>query len=81
MPGREANLAFRSERISSADLVKGLAEKDIAAKNGHFYAYRLLKAMGVPDLNDGVLRLSLSHYNTEEEVGRCVEALKGMLSA
>jgi len=79
MEGREANLAIRSERIPSADLVQRLAERDIAAKNGHFYAYRLLKAMEVPDLNDGVLRLSLSHYNTEEEVERCVVALREAL--
>ncbi|WP_373514406.1 aminotransferase class V-fold PLP-dependent enzyme [Persicitalea sp.] len=76
---REANIALSSPKISSKALADGLAEYDIAAKNGHFYAYRLLQAMGVADMNDGVLRISLSHYNSLEEVERCVAGLRAML--
>jgi selenocysteine lyase/cysteine desulfurase len=79
MSGREANVAFRSETVSSKALLQHLADHDIAAKQGHFYAYRLLRALQVPDLDDGVLRLSLSHYNTTAEVARCLAALREVL--
>ncbi|WP_247234740.1 aminotransferase class V-fold PLP-dependent enzyme [Telluribacter sp. SYSU D00476] len=77
---REANIVFTSSTVSSKALADGLAQYDVAAKNGHFYAYRLLEAMGVEDLNDGVVRISLSHYNTREEVERCVVGLRELLS-
>ncbi len=76
---REANIALSSPKISSKNLADGLVKYDIAAKNGHFYAYRLLQAMGVRDMNDGVLRISLSHYNTREEVERCAEGLRDLI--
>lgn len=76
---REANIALSSPKISSKNLAGGLANYDIAAKNGHFYAYRLLQSMGVEDMNDGVLRISLSHYNTQEEVERCLIGLRDLL--
>lgn len=79
MQGREANVALRSERHSALALSQHLAERDIAAKQGHFYAYRLLRAMAVPDLNDGVLRLSFSHYNSAAEVTRCLTALEEVM--
>ena len=78
---REANIALSSPQISSKALADGLVNSDIAAKNGHFYAYRLLRAMGVEDMNDGVLRISLSHYNTLHEVERCVAGLRALLSS
>lgn len=76
---REANVVFASETISSKEIADGLATFNIAAKNGHFYAYRLLQAMGVKDMNDGVVRISLSHYNSREEIERCVTALLKIL--
>lgn len=42
-------------------------------------AYRLLEALGV-DVNDGVVRISLLHYNTPGEVQRLIEALDRVLS-
>jgi cysteine desulfurase family protein (TIGR01976 family) len=79
MNRREANVVFSSSDKSSKEIADGLAEYNIAAKNGHFYAYRLLQAMGVKDMNDGVVRISLSHYNTMEEMERCVVGLKKLL--
>ncbi len=51
-----------------------LARHGIMAGGGDFYARRPLQAMGV-DLGRGVLRLSLVHYNTPEEVDRLITAL------
>lgn len=75
---REANVALTANSVSSKDLADGLVRYDVAAKNGHFYAYRLLQKMNMTDMNDGVLRISLSHYNTEEEVARCLEGLQNL---
>ena len=78
MQGREANIALISQNHTSARLSTLIGKKGIATKHGHFYAYRILKKMGLePD--DGVLRLSFAHYNTMNETMRLVDALAGIL--
>jgi len=72
--GREANISLISSTHSSSLLASLLAKKGIAAKNGHFYAYRVLKALGI-DTDDGVLRLSFAHYNSEEDTMRLIDEL------
>ena len=42
--------------------------------HGHFYAARLIEALGL-DVNTGVLRLSFVHYTSGEEIGQLIEAL------
>ncbi|MEM7257169.1 MAG: aminotransferase class V-fold PLP-dependent enzyme [Pseudomonadota bacterium] len=76
--GREANVALVSQKHSSEQLSKALAEKDIAAGNGHFYALRLLESAGITDTEDGVLRISMSHYNTSDDVQRVVDVLRAI---
>ncbi len=78
--GRRApTISFVSQRMSSAQLAQKLAERKIAVRNGHFYALRCLEALGIPDPQDGVLRVSLVHYNTQEEVQRLVASLCELL--
>jgi len=55
-----------------------LAAHGIMAGGGDFYAVRPLRAMGI-DAEKGVLRLSFTHYTSEEEVGRLIEALDAVL--
>lgn len=76
--GREANIAMTSKKHSSAFLSKALAEKDIAAGHGHFYAMRLLQSAGIKDTDDGVLRISFAHYNTADDVDRVVSVLQSI---
>ncbi len=76
--GREANIALTSAKHSSAHLSKALAAKDIAAGNGDFYALRLLEKAGLKDTQDGVLRISFSHYNTTDDVDRVIEVLRSI---
>lgn len=75
MEGREANIAMTSDWLSSATMSQELAKHDIAAGNGNFYAIRLLESAGVKDTKDGVLRISFSHYNSQEDVDRTVDVL------
>jgi selenocysteine lyase/cysteine desulfurase len=79
MGGREANLSLIPLAGTAADVAKGLAERQIAVKNSHFYAVRLLQAVGVENIEDGVLRISFAHYNTAEEVARLIAALDDLL--
>ncbi|MGI9311173.1 MAG: aminotransferase class V-fold PLP-dependent enzyme [bacterium] len=78
MRGREANIALVSERHSSAHLSAALAARGIAAGHGHFYAKRLLENIGLRDSEDGVLRISFAHYNSEAEVERVIDALRAL---
>ena len=55
-----------------------LAQHGIACWGGDFYARRPLEAMGV-DLSKGVLRLSLVHYTTADEVSQLIAALEKVL--
>jgi selenocysteine lyase/cysteine desulfurase len=48
------------------------------AGGGDFYAVRPLRAMGI-DPAKGVLRLSFTHYTSEEEVARLIRALNKVL--
>ncbi|MFT5350305.1 MAG: selenocysteine lyase/cysteine desulfurase [Planctomycetota bacterium] len=75
---REANIALVSEKHTPKQLNEALAKKDIAASHGHFYAKRLLDKLGLIEAHGGVLRISLAHYNTREEVMRLVETLQDL---
>ena len=76
-PGlRAGTISFTVEGMRSREVVKKLVKKDIALRNGHFYAIRCLEALGVRDTADGVVRISLVHYNSEEEVDRVVQGLE-----
>ena len=55
-----------------------LGRDGIACWAGDFYAVRPLAAMGV-DLAQGVLRMSLVHYTSAEDVSRLIEALDRVL--
>lgn len=55
-----------------------LAEFGIMAGGGDFYALRALQAMGV-DPEQGVLRLSFTHYTSRAEITQLIEALDQVL--
>lgn len=62
-----------------ASEIPPLFEPDkIAIRWGDFYAARLIRDLGLLE-QDGVVRISLVHYNTAEEVGRLVEILDRIL--
>jgi selenocysteine lyase/cysteine desulfurase len=44
-----------------------MARAGIGIRDGHMYAPRLMKRLGVP-LESGVVRASLVHYNTVDEI-------------
>jgi len=72
---RAPTIAFTSKNISSRKISKNLVANGIATRNDNFYAWRCLKALGI-DTNDGVIRTSMVHYNTQEDVEKLINALK-----
>lgn len=75
---KAATIAVLPSRCAPADAVECLGERGIMTGGGHFYAVRLLEAMGI-DPARGVLRLSLAHYNSDREIDRLLEALDAVV--
>jgi cysteine desulfurase family protein (TIGR01976 family) len=75
---RAPTVSFTVENQRSAELGKTLGERGFGVGVGHFYAYRLVEALGI-DVNDGVLRASFVHYTHPDEVNRLIEALDDLL--
>ncbi|MBR9894638.1 aminotransferase class V-fold PLP-dependent enzyme [bacterium] len=55
-------------------VARRLANHKVMAGGSNFYAVRPLQAMGI-DPDDGVLRLSFTHYTSPEEVDQLIAAL------
>ncbi|KAA3634737.1 MAG: aminotransferase class V-fold PLP-dependent enzyme [Proteobacteria bacterium] len=75
---RASTIAFTCSSMPSRDVVTRLAERKIGCSHGHFYARRCIEALGI-DPADGVVRVSMVHYNTPGEVERLVRALDEIL--
>ena len=71
---RVATVAVRRRGVTPERLAQALADENIFAWNGSFYALSASERMGVEG-NGGWLRLGLVHYNTLEEVDHCLRVL------
>lgn len=74
---RAATVAVIPDRGSPAEWATRLAAQGIMAGAGHFYAVRLLQAMGI-DPARGVLRLSFVHYTSSKEIEHLISTLAKM---
>jgi len=72
---RAPTFAFTFKNHSSQYISKTLVSNGIATRNDNFYAWRCLKALGI-DTVDGVVRTSLVHYNTKDDVKKLIKVLK-----
>ncbi|KAH8794596.1 pyridoxal phosphate-dependent transferase [Flagelloscypha sp. PMI_526] len=52
---------------------------NIGIRYGHFYAYKVVSDLPNMDIKDGIIRVSLVHYNTLEEVNNIINVLKKIL--
>ena len=79
--GRRApTFSFTIDGVASQSVPGLLEAKGIVAGAGDFYAPRVLEACGI-DAQDGVVRCSLVHYNTDDEVDRLIDALDSIMKA
>jgi cysteine desulfurase family protein (TIGR01976 family) len=74
MDGRVPTFALTHPEHDSATLAERLAERDIAAWHGNYYALEVLRALGLEE-RGGALRIGVMHYNTAGEIDRLLEAL------
>ena len=66
---RVPTFCFNLPGVHPALVTETLADAGIGVRDGHMYAPRLMRRLGVaPD--SGVVRVSLVHYNTLEEIHR-----------
>lgn len=72
-------VSFLVDETDPEDLVKAVDEKSIGIRWGHFYAVRLLDALDLLQYK-GVVRISLSHYNTDAELSRLRDVLDPLIS-
>jgi selenocysteine lyase/cysteine desulfurase len=75
---RAATVALAPTQHSPTALASALAARGFMVGASHFYAVRLLEALGL-DPDAGVLRLSFVHYTDEAEVQGLIAALGELL--
>ncbi len=75
---RTPTVSFVVAGRDSATIPQATDKHKVAIRWGHFYAPRLIDYLGLAKQN-GVVRVSLVHYNTREEVDRLLMALDGAL--
>ncbi|MDJ0766523.1 MAG: aminotransferase class V-fold PLP-dependent enzyme [Myxococcota bacterium] len=75
---RVGTISFVHRRKSSKEIVLAANAQGVGIRYGHFYAHRLATALGL-DPEDGVVRASLLHYNTEAEIDRLINCLDQLL--
>ncbi|MEJ8320914.1 cysteine desulfurase-like protein [Pseudomonas oryzihabitans] len=71
---RVPTISFVVEGVRSEAVVLKVDEQRIGIRFGDFYARRLIEALGLTP-QGGVVRVSLAHYNTLEEIDRLIAAL------
>ena len=71
-------LAFTVEGRKASEIPPLLDERHLAVRWGDFYAYRAIRDLGLMEA-DGVVRVSLAHYNSAEEIERLITALDEVL--
>jgi selenocysteine lyase/cysteine desulfurase len=74
---RVPTFSFTLARHHPRAIAEHLAQRAISTWDGDFYAWELVRALGLDD-SGGLLRIGLVHYNTLEEVDRLVAALGEM---
>ena len=78
LAGRVPTFCFRLPSIAPALVTQTMADRGIGIRDGHMYAPRLMKRMGV-SLDTGVNRASLVHYNTVEEIHEFGKVLRDIV--
>jgi cysteine desulfurase family protein (TIGR01976 family) len=65
---RVPTLSFSVQQVASSAIAAELARRGVGARSGHMYSPRLIERLNL--MPAGVVRVSLVHYNTVDEVTR-----------
>lgn len=75
---RVGTVSFVHADKSSRAITASVDRSRIAIRHGHMYAYDLCEGLGL-EPEDGVVRVSLVHYNTPQEIDALIEVLDPVL--
>ncbi|MFN3242229.1 MAG: aminotransferase class V-fold PLP-dependent enzyme [Planctomycetota bacterium] len=75
---RAPTISFVPLEQRASDIPPKMDAQRIAVRWGHFYAHRFCSRFGLHE-GDGVVRASMVHYNTPDEVQRLIEAFDRVL--
>ena len=77
-PTRVPTISFAVDGLTAPQVVAGVDPHGLGIRHGHFYAKRLSDALGLTEAG-GVVRASMVHYNSVEEIERLVDVLDRVL--
>ena len=75
---RVPTIAFTVQGRKASEIPPLLDARKLAIRWGNFYAVDAIDALGLAEV-DGIVRVSMVHYNTLDEVDRLVRALDEVL--
>ncbi len=75
---RVPTISFKVDGRDSAEIVRAVDEAGIGMRFGDFHSKGLVETLGA-SANSGVLRVSMVHYNTLDEVDRLIARLDQVL--
>ena len=71
---RSPTVSFVHDSLTANEVCQKLAQDNICAWDGHFYALKSIQALGLEE-KGGVTRLGISVYNTLDEINRTIQAV------
>ena len=77
MHRRVPTFSFTMKGHSPLSVAEHLAEQNIYAWNGNFYALSVTERLGL-ESNGGLIRIGLTHYNTVGEIDQLISALQAL---
>ncbi len=75
---RVPTISFIHKKLKSSRIVEQIDKFNIGIRYGDFYAKRIIEDFDLVE-KDGVVRVSLVHYNTAEEVRKLIRAFETIL--
>ncbi|HXC96022.1 MAG TPA: cysteine desulfurase-like protein [Edaphobacter sp.] len=75
---RVPTFCFNLPNIAPSLVTQTMSDHGIGIRDGHMYAPRLMKHLGAP-LDTGVVRASILHYNTIEEIHEFGKVLRDLV--
>jgi selenocysteine lyase/cysteine desulfurase len=79
MAFRVPTVSFTHTTTPPAHIAQTLAKAGICVWSGNNYALEVVRHLGIEETT-GVLRIGLAHYNTQAEVSKVLQAIRGALA-
>jgi cysteine desulfurase family protein (TIGR01976 family) len=77
---RVPTFAFTLDGHTPRQVAEELGRRGIAVWDGDYYAYELIRTLGLAE-SGGMVRVGLAHYNTADEIERLARALEELAAA